>query len=208
MAGHPQAWLLTLLLFLQGCERGERRDRTVRCGCWLGTATCICPMGLGHPCPSGQLWGLGLGEPSFTVLNFFNKGNILFLYIFINSAACTLAFLYSLSETHSRPAPPLPVSHFSPFSLSRAPFPQHLPRVPPLCPLCSPSSAAEHVQATAAALIPAAWGLHPGSGWPGHPTGQGTGLEAEVAAGTFRSLFASCLPFPFPAALSRGRGSF
>lgn len=61
--------------------------------------------------PVGSDGDRGLGNlPSLFLIFFLKKRNILFLYIFINSAACTLAFLYTPPDSHSEPAPPLPVS--------------------------------------------------------------------------------------------------
>uniref|UniRef100_G1NRV8 Gap junction protein n=1 Tax=Meleagris gallopavo TaxID=9103 RepID=G1NRV8_MELGA len=96
--------------------------------------------------PGGAAWGIsipvgsdgdrGLGNLPSLFLIFFKKRNILFLYIFINSAACTLAFLYTPPDSHSEPTPPLPVSCCIPTSLPM-PCAHSTPDSCLPCPLCA-----------------------------------------------------------------------
>lgn len=128
--------------------------------------TCACPAGLaGQPCPGGQQQGWG---PWGTFLLNFQKGNILFLYVFINSSACAPWRFYTLLPVSALGLHP-PVSHFTPFSSSRTHFLQHLLLTPPralLCPLppAAVLAGAVHVRAMLAMPVLPPW--HRGFGEP------------------------------------------
>lgn len=102
----------------------------------------------GQPCPGGQQQGWG---PWGTFLLHFQKGNILFLYVFINSSACAPWHFYIPLPISTLGLHPPNVSHFTPLSSSCTHFLQHLLLTPtcalpcPLPPAAAPAGAV-HVQ--------------------------------------------------------------